>query len=212
MEGMTIRTPTDKDAMSLSLFSIKTFMITFGHLYPPSESKKYLDSNYTEQNWKDLMKDEKYGIWIAMIPNNSNSDNSNNDSKDGSNINTSDDDHKQQIEKETMIGFCMSGPSGLPTSTEANGELKKLYIDTPYFGVGLSSTLFEMGIAWLRIHYSGYKIYLSVYSDNFRAQKFYNRYGFDKVGEYEYIVGDVRDKEFIYCEMSPTAGLPLVRR
>ena len=36
-----------------------------------------------------------------------------------------------------------------------------------------------------------------MYSQNFGAQRFYERLGFEKVGNYEFLVGSVRDPEFI---------------
>jgi hypothetical protein len=43
-------------------------------------------------------------------------------------------------------------------------------------------------------------IYLGVYSENLRAIKFYNRFGFERAGEYYFEVGDCRDFEFIFRE------------
>ena len=40
-------------------------------------------------------------------------------------------------------------------------------------------------------------VQLSVFSENHGAQRFYARYGFDKVGEYLFQVGATRDLEFI---------------
>jgi ribosomal protein S18 acetylase RimI-like enzyme len=40
--------------------------------------------------------------------------------------------------------------------------------------------------------------WLGVYSENPGAQRFYTRYGFMKVGEYEFPVGPLRDREFIF--------------
>jgi ribosomal protein S18 acetylase RimI-like enzyme len=36
-----------------------------------------------------------------------------------------------------------------------------------------------------------------VWSENFGAQRFYARYGFEKAGEYLFPVGDTNDLEFI---------------
>jgi ribosomal protein S18 acetylase RimI-like enzyme len=36
-----------------------------------------------------------------------------------------------------------------------------------------------------------------VWSENFGAQRFYGRYGFEKVGEYGFRVGNTVDHEFI---------------
>ena len=41
-------------------------------------------------------------------------------------------------------------------------------------------------------------LWLGVYSENEGAQRFYARYGFEHAGEYEYPVGEARDREFIY--------------
>ena len=41
-------------------------------------------------------------------------------------------------------------------------------------------------------------IQLSVYSENHGAQKFYRRYGFDKVADIDFWVGNHRDDEFLF--------------
>ena len=41
-------------------------------------------------------------------------------------------------------------------------------------------------------------LWLSVWSENFGAQRFYARYGFEFMAEYEFIVGQQRDREFMY--------------
>jgi len=44
-----------------------------------------------------------------------------------------------------------------------------------------------------------------VWSENFGAQRFYARYGFEKVGTYEFPVGQTRDLEFILRRAPQTA-------
>ena len=41
-------------------------------------------------------------------------------------------------------------------------------------------------------------LWVGVWSENFGAQRFYGRYGFAHAGEYEFPVGRVRDREFIF--------------
>ena len=41
-------------------------------------------------------------------------------------------------------------------------------------------------------------LWLSVWSENYGAQRFYARYGFEFAGEYEFLVGAQRDREFMY--------------
>ena len=45
-------------------------------------------------------------------------------------------------------------------------------------------------------------IYLSVFSGNVAAHRFYRRNGFEKVGEYESAVGTDRDHEFIFARLA----------
>lgn len=190
IKGLTIRAPTIKDANALSIFAIKTFILTY-HMVSDADIKYYTDLYYTEEVFISLMNDEKHGIWIAMIPNNN-----------VTNVTTG--------ESEIMIGFCLSGPTTIPTISNSCGELKKLYIDVPFFGTGLSSTLFEMGIAWLRIHFNSHPIYISVHASNLKAQKFYQKYKFELVDRYLYS-SDENNIGFIYKETDSSAGLPILR-
>ncbi len=64
------------------------------------------------------------------------------------------------------------------------------------FGSGVAQKLMDASLAWLENIYQN-NIFVGVYSENFRAQKFYSRYGFKKVGEYGFPVGDHIDREFI---------------
>ncbi len=52
-------------------------------------------------------------------------------------------------------------------------------------------------LSWFEEHYPSRPIWLSVFSKNLKAQKFYAHYGFIIVGEYEYPVGESKDHEFI---------------
>ena len=51
---------------------------------------------------------------------------------------------------------------------------------------------------------TGRDLWIGVWSQNFGAQRFYARYGFGKVGDYEFPVGRVRDHEFILRRGAPT--------
>ena len=57
--------------------------------------------------------------------------------------------------------------------------------------------LFADAIAWLEAE-GRRRIWISVWSENFGAQRFYARHGFAKVAEYEFPVGRQRDIEFMY--------------
>ncbi len=60
---------------------------------------------------------------------------------------------------------------------------------------GIDALLAE-ALAWLERD-GPRALWISVWSENHGAQRFYARHGFLKVGEYEFPVGRVRDREFI---------------
>ena len=41
------------------------------------------------------------------------------------------------------------------------------------------------------------ELYLSVFTDNHRAKRFYARYGFEAVGPYDFMVGSHADEDII---------------
>ena len=185
MNTINVRTATTTDAAELSAFGGETFALTFGHLYPAEVTAKFLETDYTEDIYRGWIQDTKYGVWVATAANN---------------------DSANRELKETIIGYCVCGSSSLPRTEGSSGEVKKLYVDKSYFGNGLANKLFETGVSWLRESYSGYPIYISVYSENYRAIKFYNRYNFAQHDEYVYVVGECRDREFILREIDSSAG------
>ena len=52
-----------------------------------------------------------------------------------------------------------------------------------------------LGVARERSHDA---VLLSVYSENYGAQRFYQRYGFGKIADITFQVGDHFDPEFLY--------------
>jgi GNAT superfamily N-acetyltransferase len=95
------------------------------------------------------------------------------------------------------IGYAHAGPCGLPHPdvTPNCGELKRLYIRQGAQGGGLGSTLLNEALTWLSA--PGRTLWVGVFSENYGAQRLYARQGFEKVGEYDFIVGETRDREFI---------------
>jgi diamine N-acetyltransferase len=54
----------------------------------------------------------------------------------------------------------------------------------------------DVGLEWLE-RQGRTPLYVGVWSKNLGAQRFYRRYGFNKVGEYGFPVGKTVDHEFI---------------
>jgi len=101
-------------------------------------------------------------------------------------------------EKGDLIAYAHAGPCKLPheEAQAGDGEIYQLYIVGSWQGTGLGRRLLDLATGWLEAHRPG-PIWIGVFSGNLRAQAIYVSRGFVKVGEYDFKVGDHRDREFI---------------
>lgn len=97
------------------------------------------------------------------------------------------------------VGYATAGPCGLPHPDvrAAEGELYQLYVARAGQGTGLGARLFDAAIGWLE-RAGPRTLWLGVWSGNLKAQHFYARRGFARVGGYDFPVGTWRDREFIF--------------
>lgn len=102
-----------------------------------------------------------------------------------------------------LVGYALAGPCHLPHPdvTAACGELWRLYVRAEAQGAGLGVRLLERALDWLER--PGRRLWVGVWSENLGAQRLYARYGFSKVGDYDFSVGDIRDHEFILARPRP---------
>jgi ribosomal protein S18 acetylase RimI-like enzyme len=77
--------------------------------------------------------------------------------------------------------------------------VKRLYVLPSTFGSGIGDELFRYALAWLRSGEGrqGRDIYLGVFPENPRAIKFYEKYNFKICGDYQFVVGQRSDTEYI---------------
>ena len=78
----------------------------------------------------------------------------------------------------------------------APAELRKLYLHPTAHGTGLSSALLHCALSILNAE-GPRPIWLSTYSENFRAIAFYKKWGFEIVGEQIFIVGTDHQKDVL---------------
>jgi ribosomal protein S18 acetylase RimI-like enzyme len=95
------------------------------------------------------------------------------------------------------VGYAEAGRCLIPHPdvTATCGELQRLYVRAEAQGGGLGVRLLETALGWLERPRR--RLWIGVWSQNHGAQRLYARYGFTKVGEYEFHVGRTRDREFI---------------
>lgn len=104
-----------------------------------------------------------------------------------------------------LLAYAMLCPPGLPHPDATAGlELKRLYTAPGATGQGLGTRLMTEIVIPAANAAAG-DTWIGVYSDNHAAQRFYARHGFLKVGEYEFPVGPLRDREFILRRKNASA-------
>jgi GNAT superfamily N-acetyltransferase len=95
------------------------------------------------------------------------------------------------------VGFLKLGPLTVPVEPAQRAlELRQLYVLEPWHGSGVGAALMEwaLGEAARR---EVRELYLTVYTDNHRALRFYQRYGFEAIGRYDFMVGSQADEDNI---------------
>ena len=163
----TIRRATLADAEALSRIGAETFSETFGHMYPPQDLAAFLEAAYAVEKSRRDLEDPEKAVWLVEA--------------DGA-----------------VVGHALAGPCDLPHDdvTATCGELKRLYILKAFQGGGTGSRLLAQTLAWLERD-GPRRLWIGVWSENYGAQRLYGRLGFEKVGEYDFPVGETRDREFI---------------
>ena len=96
------------------------------------------------------------------------------------------------------IGYVTACPALLPHPDVApgDGEIQRLYILRGHQGGGRGTALLRTALEWLERD-GPRTLWIGVWSENYGAQRFYARHGFEVVGEYSFMVGDHADREFI---------------
>jgi ribosomal protein S18 acetylase RimI-like enzyme len=79
-------------------------------------------------------------------------------------------------------------------------ELKQLYTAPQATGGGIGSALMDWAMEQFRARGAD-EVQLSVYAYNDGAHRFYRRYGFDKVADITFRVGEHLDPEFLFARL-----------
>ncbi|HEX6661305.1 MAG TPA: GNAT family N-acetyltransferase [Sphingomicrobium sp.] len=96
-----------------------------------------------------------------------------------------------------QIGYVKIGPQKLPVETERRALLlDQLYVLKEHHGAGIAGALMDWALAEAKRR-GAEEIYLTVFVENHRARRFYDRYGFEAVGRYDFMVGNHVDEDVI---------------
>jgi ribosomal protein S18 acetylase RimI-like enzyme len=165
--SLTLRRATAEDVDTVSSLGAITFIQTFEHLYPPKDLEDFIASAYGREKTLESLVHPDKATWLL------------------------EDDGE-------AIGYALAGPCELPHDDvgPGDGELKRIYVLKERRGGGKGSMLLNAALEWLEKD-GPRTLWIGVWSENFGAQKLYQRMGFEKAGEYFFPVGEVRDLEFV---------------
>lgn len=193
-----IRRATPADAEALSTLSRTCFTQTFAHLYDPADLATFLDEEYSPGVLRAELEDPHRATWLliddaseaAAQPDSSPTVHPTAPDP-ASEAPTSSDSH-------SFIGYVTACPTHLPHPDAApgDGEIQRLYILEGHQGGGHGTSLLNTALQWLERD-GPRTLWIGVWSENYGAQRFYARHGFEVVGEYSFMVGNHADHELI---------------
>lgn len=155
------------DAAAVRALFCRSYADTFGHSYKPGVMERWFEEVCPLERFEEECSGEDFALFL---------------SEDASG---------------RLLGYCTLGPYDIePETVKRWWVLRQLYLDPGSKGTGLGQRLLDRGIAEARAR--GYKeLYLTVWIENHRARRFYERNGFIEVGRYEFVVGDQVDDDRI---------------
>jgi GNAT superfamily N-acetyltransferase len=95
------------------------------------------------------------------------------------------------------VGYVKLGPVDIPIDTTQRAILlQQFYLLTEYHGQGIAQQLMDWAFDEA-LRRGAEEVYLTVFVENRRARRFYDRYGFQAVGRYDFMVGNHADEDVV---------------
>ena len=166
-----IRNATEADAAQLAEFGARTFFESFGADNTPEDMRSYLDSAFSPQKQLAELRNPDIETLIVVAP-------------DGS-----------------WAGFAQlrAGQRSAGVPEQGSIELWRFYVDKAWHGQGVAARLMQAAKQVARRR-GATTLWLGVWQRNARAQAFYRKHGFTKVGSQVFVVGsDPQTDDVLLC-------------
>ena len=160
MAEISVQKVTLDKLEALQKLSIDTFRETFGFDNTEEELQQFFDENYTLAQLEKDVTDKESDVRFVKV--------------DG-----------------REVGFMKVNWGAAQTEHELENafEIQRIYILSECQGFGLGKKLFELALDMAKAGEFDWA-WLGVWERNFKAQIFYDKYGFEKFAEYDFLVGD----------------------
>ena len=181
-----LRRATPEDAEALSVLASTCYIQTFGQLYSSEDLDRFIHEAYSPEVLRAELADPKRATWLLFLE------------ESEAEATAPERTEARPASEGKLIGYVTVCPAHLPHPDvkPTDGEVQRLYLLREYQGDGRGSRMLEHALNWLEAD-GPRTLWIGVWSENYGAQKLYGRYGFTKVGEYSFMVGDHADREFI---------------
>jgi diamine N-acetyltransferase len=151
---MQLRRAGVADAAKLSLIGCATFIESFANDHDGDEVVRYLSSDHSADWYARELANPAKAAWLV------------------------------EEAVGCPVGYAMALPAALPgTDPATDFELKRIYMLSKWHGGGWGAKLFQAVEDEARAR-GAKRLVLSVYVDNFPAQKFYAARGFETIGRW----------------------------
>lgn len=169
---LILRNATIEDIPALSQLGIDSFVDKFGHMYSAKDLSHFLEQAFSHAAIAAEIANPVRLYQLAE--------------RDGA-----------------LIAYCKLGLTcGFPDHARGVNalELKQLYTAPGLAGGGIGRALMDWAMGEFAARGAD-EVQLSVWSGNEGAQRFYARYGFAKVADITFKVGEQLDEEFLFTRM-----------
>ena len=154
-----IRLSTIEDTAAMREVAIRSYYDTFADSNTPADMESFLSDNYSLTKMESEFYETNSALYLA-------------------------------IENEKVIGFLRLRKNNEVEHTLGINtiELQRLYIHTAHQGKRVGYKLMEKAMEYATQHDFEW-IWLGVWERNFKAQEFYNKWGFERFGEHVFQMG-----------------------
>lgn len=162
-----LRRATAQDAPKLALLGAATFLVAFASDHPGDALLDHCAGEHSAERYAAWLSQPDYAFWLIETP------------------------------LGAPIGYAMLCPPELDIEPEPNSlELKRIYTLPGWQDAGLGRRLMNVAVDEARAR-GATTLYLCVYTVNVNAQRFYARFGFEQVGQQQFMTGSVPFTDWI---------------
>ncbi|BEI87188.1 hypothetical protein CcaverHIS002_0705340 [Cutaneotrichosporon cavernicola] len=173
--GVIIRPALPSDALRIADIGARVFDATFAHTCSQEDMDDYLGANFTEAIISSELADTTKSVYVACTT-----------------------DGGEKVAAFVVLNRASTEACVEHIPAQDRIEVQRVYADPAVQGRGVARLLMERAVQIMRK--DGYKFaWLGVWENNVRATKFYEKFGFKRVGEHEFWLGSECQLDYIFA-------------